>query len=257
MGCCENSRNFLGYQNKNSKSSSSLITLKETNLSNEIKTDSNIYIDKVLNNILRNKTPKLSLNKNTKFKVLDRINEEEESIESSINNQKNILKEKLVENLKLKKDKIKNQNQNQNIKLEKIKILRKNRTHPKFKIKLNEEMFIRKLNEYKDNNKYKGNFYNSYISQLSHCKQTKTEKLIDKANGDNSLKDSINKINKDKKKRKNKRNNIYTQKKEKGNLTQYYEEEINKNSIQHVPKSISKIILKKSLIGGKESQIFI
>lgn len=259
MGCCENSRIFLGYQNKKSSSSSSLNALKETNLSNEIKKDSPIYIDKVLKKLLRNKTPKLYLNKYKKYKVLDKINEEEsESKESSANNQKYFLKEKIVENLKIKKEKLKTQN----IKLEKIKTLRKNRSHPKFKIKLNEEMFIKKLNEYKENSKNtktKETTYYNYISQLSRCKESKSEKLYDKT-GEASLRDTINKINKEYKNtkiNKNKRkNNIFIPKKEKENKTQYYEEEINKYSIQHVPKSFSKIILKKSIL-SQDSKISI
>lgn len=249
MGCCENSRNFLGYQNKNS-SSNSLTGLKETNLSNGMATSSALYLDNVLKTLLRNKTPKLTLNKYKKFKVLDRINEEEsESKESSVNYQKILSKEKIADNNN-KKEKLKNKN----IKLENIRILRKNRSHPKFKTKLNEETFIKKLNEYMINNsKIKGNNnYVNYISQLSHLKESKSEQLFgsvyDKSIGDSSLKDTINYINKDKKNKRNKRNkknNVYTKKK--GNTIQYYEEEINKNNLQHIPRSISKIIVKKSI----------
>jgi len=249
MGCCENSRNFLGYQNKNS-SSNSLTGLKETNLSNGMATSSALYLDNVLKTLLRNKTPKLTLNKYKKFKVLDRINEEEsESKESSMNNQKMLSKEKIVENNN-KKEKLKKKN----IKLENIRILRKNRSHPKFKTKLNEETFIKKLNEYMINNsKIKGNSnYANYISQLSHLKESKSEQLFgsiyDKSIGDSSLKDTINYMNKDKKikrSKKNKKNNVYTKKK--GKTIQYYEEEINKNNLQHIPRSISKIIVKKSI----------
>ncbi len=35
--------------------------------------------------------------------------------------------------------------------------------------------------------------------------------------------------------------------KKKGKTIQYYEEEINKNNLQHIPRSISKIIVKKSI----------
>ena len=237
MGCCQNSENFLGYKNKTS-SSTSLTNIKETNLSNGIKIDSSIYLDKVLKTILRNKTPKLTLSKYKKFKVLDKIREEEaESLESSNKRPKMLSREKLDSNFKKEK------HINKNSKLENMKILRKNRSHPKFKIKLNEEMFIKKLNEYKDN-KFKSN----YISQLSHLKESKSEQLFNKSIGDVSLKESINKINIEKinkKKEKNKRNNIYNKKRE--NKIQIYEEEINKKSLQHIPKSISNIIFKKSM----------
>lgn len=249
MGCCENSRNILGYQNKNSTSSSSLKNLNETNLSNGKIIDTNIYIDKVIKTLLRNKTPKLSISKSKKIKFLDRINEEEsESKESSVNNQRMSHREKKLFNIKLEKPK------NPNIKLENIKTLRKNRSHPKFKIKLNEEMFVKKLNEYKENSKLKVNKYSNYISQLSHLKESKSEHLFNKTIGDSSLKDSINKIYKENRNRNNKKekiNNIYIKKKEKGSLTQYYEEEINRNSLQHVPRSISKMVIKKSFFEKK------
>ena len=255
MGCCENSRNILGYQNKSSATSSSLIGLKETNLSNGISIDSNICLDNVIKTLLRNKTPKLSLNKFQKYKVLDRIKEESESRESTVNNQKNLSREKNVDNLKQENSNSKN------IKLENIKLLRKNRSHPRFKTKLNEEMFIKKLNEYKENNKTKKNKNSNNIAQLNSFKESKSEHLFNNSIGDSSLKDSINKINKEKRNKKNgnKRNNIYTKKKEKGNRTQYYEEEINRNSIQHVPKSITKMMFKKDIIGetSKNPDFFI
>jgi hypothetical protein len=253
MGCCENSRNFLGYQNKNSTSNSSK-GIKETNLSNNNnnKANSAIYLDNVLKSLLRNKTPKINLNRFRKCKVLDRINEEEsESKESTIQNQKILSKEKIRDSHK--KEILKNKNK----KLENIKILRKNRTHPKFKTILSQETFIKKINEYAENNsKIKGmNNYANYVSQLSHLKESKSEQLFgslyDRSGGDSSLKDSINKIinqKKSKKYKKTKITNIY-KKIDKGNLsqTQYYEEEINKNSIQYIPRNISNIISKKSI----------
>ena len=140
MGCCQNPINILGYKNKKSEDSSSLTAIKETNLSNGISMDSQTYLDNVLKTLLRNKTPKLTFHKYKKIKILDKINEEEsESKESSINNQKIISKEKIVDNLKKEKTK------SENIKLDNIKILRKNRSHPRFKTKLNEEMFINLL----------------------------------------------------------------------------------------------------------------
>ena len=256
MGCCQNPINILGYKNKKSEDSSSLTAIKETNLSNGISMDSQTYLDNVLKTLLRNKTPKLTFHKYKKIKILDKINEEEsESKESSINNQKIISKEKIVDNLKKEKTK------SENIKLDNIKILRKNRSHPRFKTKLNEEMFIKKLNEYKENNKTKKNKNSNNIAQLNSFKESKSEHLFNNSIGDSSLKDSINKIKKEKrnKKKSNKRNNIYTKKKEKGNRTQYYEEEINRNSIQHVPKSITKMMFKKDIIGetSKNPDFFI
>ena len=236
MGCCQNSKGFLGYQNKNS-SSSSLSNIKETNLSSGIKIDSPSYLDNVLKTLLRNKTPKLTLSKYKKFKILDKINEEEsESLESSKKKPKMLEREKCEKTHK--KEKLRNKN-----KLDDIRIIRKNRSHPKFKIKLNEEMFIKKLNEYKEN-KFKSN----YISQLSHLKESKSEQLFNNSIRENSLRESINKINYEKinkKISKNKRNNIYTKKRE--NKTQIYEEEINKKSIQHIPRSIPNILFKKSI----------
>ena len=149
MGCCEKTIYILGYQNKvSSSSTSSLIALKETNLSSGAKNDSPISLNKVLNSLLRNKSPNLKVNfsKSRKKKlVLEKIKEEEsESKESSINNQKMISKEKLIEIRNSKKlNKINFRNNNE--KLENIKILRKNRSHPKLKIKLNDEIFIKKL----------------------------------------------------------------------------------------------------------------
>ena len=255
MGCCQNPINILGYKSKNSEDSS-LTALKETNLSNGLSMESQTSLDNLLKTLLRNKTPKITFNKYKKLKILDKINEEEsESKESSINYNKILSKEKIIDNLKKEKA------NNENIKLENIKILRKNRSHLRFKTKLNEEMFIKKLNEYKENSKIKKNNYVNYKSQLNSLKVSKSEQLFNNSIGDFSLKDSINKIKKEKRNKRNngnKRNNIYTKKKEKGNRTQYYEEEINKNSIQHVPRSISNMISKKDIIGqsNKYSDFF-
>ena len=113
MGCCENYKNLLGYQNKaSSSSSSSLMKLKETNLSGGKKTSSPILIDNVLKTLLRAKTPQLTLKKPKKLKVLDKINEEEsEYIESSMNRQKMMSKEKILDlRNSIKKDKSKTNN---------------------------------------------------------------------------------------------------------------------------------------------------
>ena len=128
MGCCENYKNLLGYQNKaSSSSSSSLMKLKETNLSGGKKTSSPILIDNVLKTLLRAKTPQLTLKKPKKLKVLDKINEEEsEYIESSMNRQKMMSKEKILDlRNSIKKDKSKTNN----IKIENIKILRNNKNN--------------------------------------------------------------------------------------------------------------------------------
>ena len=156
MGCCENSENVLG-NNKNSTNSSSPKTLQETNLSNEISKDLHNYIDDVLKTLLRNKTPKITINKSKNKKVLDKIKEEEfESNGTSLKEQRMLYKGKKLLNIKTEKLK------NQNVRLENIKILRKNRSHPKFKTKLNEELFVKKLNEYMENNKLKNNNYSNY-----------------------------------------------------------------------------------------------
>ena len=100
MGCCEKTINIIGCQNKVS-SSSSLIALKEINLSSGVKNDSPISLNKVLKSLLRDKSPNLKVNFNKSKKkklILEKIKEEEsESKESSINNQKMISKEKLIE----------------------------------------------------------------------------------------------------------------------------------------------------------------
>ena len=138
---------------------------------------------------------------------------------------------------------------NQDIRLQNIKILRKNRSHPRFKTKLNKEIFIKKLNEYINNNKINNNF-SYYISQLNHLKETKSEDLYNKTMVNFTLKDFINKINKENRNINNnkKKNNVYQKKKKKESMTQYYEEEINKNTLQHVPRSISNMIIKKNII---------
>ena len=150
--------------------------------------------------------------------------------------------------LNIKTEKLKKQN----IKLENIKILRKNRSYPKFKTKLNEEMFVKKLNEYMENNKLKNNNYSNYISQLNNLKESKSEQFFHKTIGYSTLKDSINKMNKENLIRKNKnktKNNIYKNKKEKENMIQYYEEdEINKNTMHHIPRRFSKMIIKKNIL---------
>ena len=232
--------------------------IKETNLSKRKKNVSPINIDNALKTLLRNKTPKLTFNKYKNFKILDKIKEEEsESKESSIRNQKIISKDKIID---ITKKKEKEKEKITNLKLEKIKILRKNRSHPKFKTKLNEEMFNKKLNEYMKSCKTRRgiNYINniSIISQLSHFKESKSEQLFvtlyNKSLGDSSLKDSINKINKEKINKnysRNRNNNIYNKLKERGSMTQFYEEEINKNSLQqNIPKSMSNIMFKKNII---------
>ena len=212
MGCCENSRNVFG-NNKKSTNSSSTKTLQETNLSNEISKDSHNYLDDVLKTLLRSKTPKITINKSKNKKILDKIKEEEfESNGSSLKDQRMLYKGKKALNIKTEKLK------KQNIKLENIKILRKNRSYPKFKTKLNEEMFVKKLNEYMENNKLKNNNYSNYISQLNNLKESKSEQFFHKTIGYSTLKDSINKMNKENLIRKNKnktKNNIY-------NMIQYY-----------------------------------
>ena len=156
MGCCENSRNVFG-NNKNPINSSSSKTLQETNLSNEISKDSHKYLDDVLKTLLRSKTPKITINNSKNKKALDKIKEEEfESNGTSLKDQRMLYKGKKVLNIKTEKLK------NQNIRLENIKILRKNRFHQKFKTKLNEELFVKKLNEYMESNKLKNNNYSNY-----------------------------------------------------------------------------------------------
>ena len=247
MGCCENSENVLG-NNKNSTNSSSPRALQETNLSNEINKDSHNYIDDVLKTLLRNKTPKITINKSKNKKVLDKIKEEEfESNGSSLKEQRMLYKGKKV--LNVKTEKLKNQNK----RLENIKILRKNRSHPKFKTKLNEELFVKKLNEYMENNKLKNNNYSNYISQLNNLKESNSEQFFHKTIGYSTLKDSINKMNKEniiRKSKNKKKNNIYKNKKEKESMIQYYEEEeeINKNTMHHIPRSFSKMIIKKNIL---------
>ena len=236
MVCCEKTINILGCQNKVS-SSSSLIALKETNLSNGTKNDSPISLNKVLKSLLRDKSPnlKVNFNKSKKKKLfLEKIKEEEsESKESSINNQKMISKEKLIEIRNSKKLKIISK-KNYNKKLENIKILRKNRSHPKLKTKLNEEIFIKKLKEYK-NNKTKGNNYINNLSYISQLIESKSEQLFitlyDKSFSDSSFIDSINKINNKKKNKIIYKNNI-SKRNDKGNHIQYYEEEFNKNKLK-------------------------
>jgi hypothetical protein len=237
MGCCEKTINILGYQNQVS-SSSSLISLKETNLSGVDRNDSPILLNKVLKSILRDKSPNLKVNFNKSKKkklILEKIKEEEsESKESSINYQKMISKEKLIEIRNSKKLNIIS-NKNNSKKLENIKILRKNRSHPKFKTKLNEQIFIKKLNEYK-NNKTKGNNYINNLSYISQLKESKSEQLFvtlyDKSFDDSCFIDSINKINNEKRNKIIYRNNISSKRNNKGSYIQYYEEEYNKNQLK-------------------------
>jgi hypothetical protein len=239
MGCCEKTINILGCQYKiSSSSSSSLIGLKETNLSSGAKNDSPISLNKVLKSLLRDKQPniKVNFNKSNKKKiVLEKIKEEEsESKESSINYKKMISKEKLIEIRNSKKLNIIS-NKNNSKKLENIKLLRKNRSHPKFKIKLNEQIFIKKLNEYK-NNKTKGNNYINNLSYISQLKESKSEQLFvtlyDKSFDDSCFIDSINKINNEKRNKIIYRNNISSKRNNKGSYIQYYEEEYNKNQLK-------------------------
>ena len=239
MGCCEKTINILGYQYKiSSSSSSSLIGLKETNLSSGAKNDSPISLNKVLKSLLRDKQPniKVNFNKSNKKKiVLEKIKEEEsESKESSINYKKMISKEKLIEIRNSKKLNIIS-NKNNSKKLENIKLLRKNRSHPKFKIKLNEQIFIKKLNEYK-NNKTKGNNYINNLSYISQLKESKSEQLFvtlyDKSFDDSCFIDSINKINNEKRNKIIYRNNISSKRNNKGSYIQYYEEEYNINKLK-------------------------
>ena len=264
MGCCENYKNLLGYQNKaSSSSSSSLMKLKETNLAGGKKTSSPISIDNVLKTLLRTKTPQLTLKRPKKLKMLDKIKEEEsEYIESSMNYQKMMSKEKINN---FRSSKKKDMSKTNNIKIENIKILRKNRSHPKFKTKLNEEMFIKKLNEYKKN-KSRRNLYINSLSYLSQLKESKSERLLgsfyEKTGGDSSFKESINKINKEKKNKTIIRNNIninynmQSKNKDKGTFTQYYEEEINKNSLQHhLPKSIPNLFFKPNIMEDDDKNL--
>ena len=119
-------------------------------------------------------------------------------------------------------------------------------------------MFIKKLNEYK-NNKSKRNLYISSLSYLSQLKESKSERLLgslyEKSGGDSSFKESINKINKEKKNKiinRNKINlnyNMLSKSKDKSTVIEYYEEEINKNSLQHhIPKSIPNIFFKPNMM---------
>ena len=83
MGCCENINNLFDKNKNLSKS----FSLKEKNLSTNNKdykfNIDNAYIKKLLKN---NQTPKFDLNVYKRYKILDKINEEDsEYKESSVN----------------------------------------------------------------------------------------------------------------------------------------------------------------------------
>ena len=159
MGCCENINNLFDKNKNLSKS----FSLKEKNLSTNNKdykfNIDNAYIKKLLKN---NQTPKFDLNVYKRYKILDKINEEDSEYKESsvntriINNEKKSNKYKEREIKKIVKNNIGNK------KLEKMKISRRNRSFSEFKTILSEDIFYKKLNEYKKNDKI--NYLNKVVS---------------------------------------------------------------------------------------------
>ena len=232
MGCCQNSRGYLNSQNKNS--STSLNKIKETNLSSDNFKFKNSVSKKQLNKSIKIKKPEFILLKNKKNIILDKINEEDSEYKEDA----------AIIQQETQKNSDKNNSQKN--------MLRKSKSHLKFNTKLSEEIFHKKLNEYKEMNISK----NSY--QIQKIKESKSENnfnvINNNYNNDNNDDDTnedigknsfeINKYNIFNVLKLNK--DIYSPKKNKiQNLKYnrkfiklYEEDEITANTISHTPKCV-------------------
>ena len=153
MGCCENFENLIRKDYENLSNSFNLKGLKQNKITND-EISNSISIDEETINSFYNTNPKSKnqLDKYKKSNILDKIKEvESEYKESSVNTRR------------LSKDVISPQNKVKIIqkmikynlvhRKNKIKTLRKNRSLPKHKVILSEDIFNKKLNEYNENNK--------------------------------------------------------------------------------------------------------
>ena len=159
MGCCKNfENNLIRKDHENLSNSFNLNGLKKNNFKSD-KISNSIPIDEeTINSFYNsNSNSKNQLDKYKKFNILDNIKEvESEYKESSVNTR--LLSREIISpqnKFKIIQKMIKNNFVNRK---NKIKTLRRNRSLPKYKLVLSEDIFNKKLNEYNENNKNNINY---------------------------------------------------------------------------------------------------
>lgn len=177
MGCCENFENLIRKDYENLSNSFNLKGLKKNKITND-EISNSISIDEETINSFYNTNPKSKnqLDKYKKSNILDKIKEvESEYKESSVNTRrlsKDVIspqnKVKIIQKM-IKYNLVHGKN--------KIKTLRKNRSLPKHKVILSEDIFNKKLNEYNENNKN-----NDSINYNLTLKKSKNNNEIEKNN---------------------------------------------------------------------------
>ena len=178
MGCCKNFENNLIRKNyENLSNSFNLRGLKKNNFKSD-KISNSIPIDEeTINSFYNsNSNSKRQLDKYKKFNILDNIKEvESEYKESSVNTR--LLSREIISpqnKFKIIQKMIKNNFVNRK---NKIKTLRRNRSLPKYKLVLSEDIFNKKLNEYNENNKNnKNNIY--YKISLKNISESEKDNII-------------------------------------------------------------------------------
>jgi hypothetical protein len=189
MGCCKNfENNLIRKDYENLSNSFNLNGLKKNNFKSD-KISNSIPIDEeTINSFYNsNSNSKRQLDKYKKFNILDNIKEvESEYKESSVNTR--LLSREIISpqnKFKIIQKMIKNNFVNRK---NKIKTLRRNRSLPKYKLVLSEDIFNKKLNEYNENNKNNINYKISLKKSKNISESEKDNIILRKITRDFSFK---------------------------------------------------------------------
>ena len=189
MGCCKNfENNLIRKDYENLSNTFNLSGLKKNNFKSD-KISNSIPIDEeTINSFYNsNSNSKSQLDKYKKFNILDNIKEvESEYKESSVNTR--LLSREIISpqnKFKIIQKMIKNNFVNRK---NKIKTLRRNRSLPKYKLVLSEDIFNKKLNEYNENNKNNINYKISLKKSKNISESEKDNIILRKITRDFSFK---------------------------------------------------------------------
>ena len=189
MGCCKNFENNLIRKNYENLSNSFNLRGLKKNIFKSDKISNSIPIDEeTINSFYNsNSNSKSQLDKYKKFNILDNIKEvESEYKESSVNTR--LLSREIISpqnKFKIIQKMIKNNFVNRK---NKIKTLRRNRSLPKYKLVLSEDIFNKKLNEYNENNKNNINYKISLKKSKNISESEKDNIILRKITRDFSFK---------------------------------------------------------------------
>ena len=190
MGCCENFDNLIRRDYENLSNSFNLNGLKKTKITNDEISNSISIDEETINSFyITNPKSKIQFDKYKKSNVLDKIKEVESEYKESSVNTRRLSKDMISPQNKVKiiQNMIKNNLVHGN---NKIKTLRKNRSLPKCKVILSEDIFNKKLNEYNENNKINVSIkYNLTLKKSKNNSETENNNIIlRKTTGDFSFK---------------------------------------------------------------------